>query len=93
MVHQYVQVLAKGNGCSGTLLWFISELSHSQCGSVCCQLLNLSILHIELLFVMIVTSDCDTDHYLLVAEVRERLAVSKQTTHRVQSQEIKRGRG
>jgi hypothetical protein len=26
---------------------------------------------------------CDTDHYLVVAEVRERLAVSKQTTHRV----------
>jgi hypothetical protein len=26
--------------------------------------------------------DCDTDHYLVVAEVRERLAVSKQTTHR-----------
>jgi hypothetical protein len=28
-------------------------------------------------------ADCDTDHYLVVAEVRERLAVSKQTTHRV----------
>ncbi|PNF13747.1 hypothetical protein B7P43_G14087 [Cryptotermes secundus] len=26
---------------------------------------------------------CDTDHYLVVAKVRERLAVSKQTTHRV----------
>jgi hypothetical protein len=26
-------------------------------------------------------ADCDTDHYLLVAKVRERLAVSKQTTH------------
>jgi hypothetical protein len=25
-------------------------------------------------------ADCDTDHYLVVAEVRERLAVSKQTT-------------
>jgi DNA-binding transcriptional regulator/RsmH inhibitor MraZ len=24
----------------------------------------------------------DTDHYLVVAKVRERLAVSKQTTHR-----------
>jgi len=24
-------------------------------------------------------ADCDTDHYLVVAEVRERLAVSKQT--------------
>ncbi|PNF13776.1 hypothetical protein B7P43_G12836 [Cryptotermes secundus] len=29
------------------------------------------------------TADCDTDHYLVVAKVRERLAVSKQT-HRVQ---------
>jgi hypothetical protein len=28
-------------------------------------------------------SDCDTDHYLVVAKVREGLAVSKQTTHRV----------
>jgi hypothetical protein len=28
-------------------------------------------------------ADCDTDHYLVVAKVRERLAVSKQTTHRV----------
>jgi hypothetical protein len=28
-------------------------------------------------------ADCDTDHYLLVAIIRERLAVSKQTTHRV----------
>jgi CTP-dependent riboflavin kinase len=27
--------------------------------------------------------DCDTDHHLVVAKVRERLAVSKQTTHRV----------
>jgi hypothetical protein len=26
--------------------------------------------------------DCDTDHYLVVAEITERLAVSKQTTHR-----------
>jgi hypothetical protein len=26
---------------------------------------------------------CDTDHYLVVAKVRERLAVSKRTTHRV----------
>jgi endonuclease/exonuclease/phosphatase family metal-dependent hydrolase len=29
-------------------------------------------------------ADCDTDHYLVVAKVRERLAMSKQTTHRVQ---------
>jgi hypothetical protein len=28
-------------------------------------------------------ADCDTDHYLLVAKIRERLAVSKQTTQRV----------
>jgi hypothetical protein len=28
-------------------------------------------------------ADCDTDHYLVVAKVRDRLAVSKQTTHRV----------
>jgi hypothetical protein len=27
-------------------------------------------------------ADCDTDHYLVVAKVRERLAVSKQTRHR-----------
>jgi hypothetical protein len=29
------------------------------------------------------TADCDTDHYLLVAKIMERLAVSKQTKHRV----------
>jgi hypothetical protein len=28
-------------------------------------------------------ADYDTDHYLVVAKVRERLVVSKQTTHRV----------
>jgi hypothetical protein len=28
-------------------------------------------------------ADCDSDHYLVVANVREKLAVSKQTTHRV----------
>jgi hypothetical protein len=28
------------------------------------------------------SADCDTEHYLVVAEVRERLAVSEQTTHR-----------
>jgi hypothetical protein len=27
-------------------------------------------------------ADCDTGHYLVVAKVRERLAVSKQTKHR-----------
>jgi hypothetical protein len=31
-------------------------------------------------------ADCDTDHYLVVAEVRERLAVNKQTTHEVHTQ-------
>jgi hypothetical protein len=40
-------------------------------------------------------ADCDTDCYLVVAKVRERLAVRKQTTHSVHmendhSQEIKR---
>jgi hypothetical protein len=28
-------------------------------------------------------ADCDTDHYLVVSKVRGRLAVSKQTTHRI----------
>jgi hypothetical protein len=28
-------------------------------------------------------ADYDTDYYLVVARVRERLAVSEQTTHRV----------
>jgi hypothetical protein len=28
-------------------------------------------------------ADCDADHSLVMAKVRERLAVSKQTTHRV----------
>jgi hypothetical protein len=28
------------------------------------------------------TADCDTDHYLVVAKVGERLSVSKETTHR-----------
>jgi hypothetical protein len=27
-------------------------------------------------------ADCDTDHYLVVAKVRERLAVKKQRSHR-----------
>jgi hypothetical protein len=39
------------------------------------------------------TADCDTDHYLVVAKVRERLAGSKQTMQssyrEVQTQEIK----
>jgi hypothetical protein len=29
-------------------------------------------------------ADCDTDHYLVVAKVRERLAVNKQRSHRFQ---------
>jgi hypothetical protein len=37
-----------------------------------------SLLNIELFR----EADCDTDHYLVVAEVRERLAVSKRTMHR-----------
>jgi hypothetical protein len=28
-------------------------------------------------------ADCDTDHYLVVAKIRERLTVSKQTMQRV----------
>jgi hypothetical protein len=28
-------------------------------------------------------ADCDNDHYLVVAKVRERLAVSKQRAHRL----------
>jgi hypothetical protein len=31
-------------------------------------------------------ADCDTDHYLVVANIRERLAVGKQTTHRFQTE-------
>jgi hypothetical protein len=27
-------------------------------------------------------ADCDTDHYLVVAKIRERLEVSKETKHR-----------
>jgi hypothetical protein len=34
------------------------------------------------------TADCDTDHYLVVAKVRERLAVSKQTMHRVHMERL-----
>jgi hypothetical protein len=33
-------------------------------------------------------ADCDTDHYLVVAEVGERLAVSKQTAHRFHMERI-----
>jgi hypothetical protein len=29
------------------------------------------------------TADCDSGHYLVVAKVRDRRAVNKQTTHRV----------
>jgi hypothetical protein len=31
-------------------------------------------------------ADCDTDHYLVIAKVRERLAVGKQTTQRFDGQ-------
>jgi hypothetical protein len=42
-------------------------------------------------------ADCDTDHYLLVAKIRERIAVNKQGSQQisngeVQSQEVKRSR-
>jgi hypothetical protein len=32
--------------------------------------------------------DCESDHYLVVAKVREKLAVSKQTTHRVHMERL-----
>jgi hypothetical protein len=38
-------------------------------------------------------ADCDSDHYLVVAKVSERLAVNKQRSHRFQSQEVKGGSG
>jgi hypothetical protein len=53
MVHQNIQVLAKGNGCSETRLWPGSELSHFQCGEY--QLVHLLIRYIALLFFVIVT--------------------------------------
>jgi hypothetical protein len=44
------------------------------------------------------TADCDTDHYLLVAKVREGLTVNKKKVTQisygeVQSKEVKQGRG
>jgi hypothetical protein len=33
-------------------------------------------------------ADCDTDHYLVVAKVRKKLAVSKQTIHRVHMERL-----
>jgi hypothetical protein len=33
--------------------------------------------------------DCDTDHYLVVAKVTEKPAVSKQTMHRVHMERFK----
>jgi hypothetical protein len=33
-------------------------------------------------------ADCHTDHYLVVAKVWEKLAVSKQTTHRIHVERI-----
>jgi hypothetical protein len=33
-------------------------------------------------------TDCDAGHYLVAAKFRERLAVSKQTTHRVHMERI-----
>ena len=37
-----------------------------------------SILHVR----SFIGADCDTDHYLVVAKARERLAVSKQSIHK-----------
>jgi hypothetical protein len=34
-------------------------------------------------------ADCDTDHHLVVAKVRERLAVNKQRSHRFCSERFK----
>jgi hypothetical protein len=33
-------------------------------------------------------ADCDTDHYLVVAKFRERLAVNETTTHRVRMERL-----
>ena len=33
-------------------------------------------------------ADCDTDHYLVIAKVRERLAVGKQVSQRVDRQRL-----
>jgi hypothetical protein len=33
-------------------------------------------------------ADCDNDHSMVMAEVRERLAVSKDTTHRVHMERL-----
>jgi endonuclease/exonuclease/phosphatase family metal-dependent hydrolase len=35
-------------------------------------------------------ADCDTDHYLVVAKVRERLAVSKRAAHKVDMERMSR---
>ena len=37
-------------------------------------------------------ADCDTDHYLVIAKVRERLAVGKQTAQRVDRQRFNLGK-
>jgi hypothetical protein len=34
-------------------------------------------------------ANCDTDHYLVVAKVRERLAVNKQISHRFHMERLK----
>jgi hypothetical protein len=33
-------------------------------------------------------ADCDTDHYLVVAKIRERLAVNKQESHKYHMQRL-----
>jgi hypothetical protein len=37
-------------------------------------------------------ADCDTDHYLVVAKVRERLAVNKQRSHRFNMERFNLGK-
>jgi hypothetical protein len=38
--------------------------------------------HSSILVLLFRAADCDTDHYLVVLKVRERLTVNRQTTHR-----------
>jgi hypothetical protein len=54
--------------------------THSQINHICIDIRkHTSILDVRLFR----AADCDTDHYLVVANVKERLVVSTQTTNRV----------